>query len=218
MAGLPRSASEQKDAVAAASERICAHMNKDHAPSCLAYAWKLLNCGDAIAARMTSISTEGFTLSITCKDRPADPISRTYCFHTPVTTTAEAKDRLIALHNRCCRGFVPAELATVVTCVLYLLVFARLVPAVAGLPLLGKLASTVFSTSTAAGYTLAVIQFLHFLEVLYCTYMCKNLKFSMGIIATWLPLVQVFGLPVTRRLRTLHAVVPAKADHGGKKD
>lgn len=204
---------KERDEVAAASERICAHMNREPAASCLAYAWHLMSRSDAIAAKMTSVSSEGFTLSVTLKDRPSDPVSRTYCFDKPVGNAAEARDKLIALHNQCCKGFVPKEIGVVVTCLAYLLILARCSPLFAGLPLVGDLAGRIFASENAALNTLAVVQFLHVLELLYSIYMCRNLKFSVGIAITWLPLIQVFGMPVTRKLRQLHAMLPSEKEH-----
>ena len=48
---------------AAVSERICAHMNDDHADAVLLYAKAFSNLTDATAAQMLSIDSEGMDLN-----------------------------------------------------------------------------------------------------------------------------------------------------------
>ncbi|MFB2975580.1 DUF2470 domain-containing protein [Microseira sp. BLCC-F43] len=48
---------------AAVSERICSHMNDDHADAVLLYAKAFSNLTDATAAQMLSIDSEGMDLN-----------------------------------------------------------------------------------------------------------------------------------------------------------
>jgi putative heme iron utilization protein len=48
---------------AAVSQRICAHMNDDHADAVLIYAKAFSNLTDATAAKMLSIDSEGMNLN-----------------------------------------------------------------------------------------------------------------------------------------------------------
>ena len=52
------------DPVAAHADRICAHMNDDHADANLAYARVLCGVAGATAARMIAVDRDGFTLAI----------------------------------------------------------------------------------------------------------------------------------------------------------
>jgi putative heme iron utilization protein len=48
----------------AISDRICKHMNEDHANAILLYAQVFGNCSDAQAAEMISIDPQGMDLSV----------------------------------------------------------------------------------------------------------------------------------------------------------
>ncbi|MBD2021697.1 DUF2470 domain-containing protein [Leptolyngbya sp. FACHB-36] len=51
------------------SNRICAHMNDDHADAILLYAKVFGNTTDATAAKMVSIDAEGMNLNAQANDR-----------------------------------------------------------------------------------------------------------------------------------------------------
>jgi putative heme iron utilization protein len=46
------------------SDRICKHMNEDHADAILLYAKAFGNCADATAAQMASIDAQGMNLDV----------------------------------------------------------------------------------------------------------------------------------------------------------
>jgi putative heme iron utilization protein len=76
------------------SDRICAHMNDDHADAVLVYAQVYGQVTAATAAKMSSIDATGMDLQVDCGDQPRTvriPFDRT------LTSRKDAHDILIEM-------------------------------------------------------------------------------------------------------------------------
>ena len=82
------------DPIAPSAERICTHMNDDHADANLRYAQRLAGLEDATAATMTAVDRHGFTLRVTT---PSGPRVARLAFPAPVTSTDEVRRAVIDL-------------------------------------------------------------------------------------------------------------------------
>jgi putative heme iron utilization protein len=85
----------------AVSDRICKHMNDDHAEAVLLYATAYANQSDATAAEMKAIDPEGMDLAVTVNDE-VRPVRVTFdhtlegaedAHHTLVAMLKQAKAR-----------------------------------------------------------------------------------------------------------------------------
>ncbi|ERN40237.1 putative heme iron utilization protein [Rubidibacter lacunae KORDI 51-2] len=74
------------------SDRICAHMNDDHAEAVLLYARIFGQTPQATAARMESIDTEGMNLTA---DVAGQPTPVRVSFEQPLQTSEDAHHTLI---------------------------------------------------------------------------------------------------------------------------
>ena len=75
------------------SDRICKHMNDDHAEAVLLYAKAYGAATDAIAAQMVSIDAEGMILQVQGTPEPQLRIS----FDHPLQDSEDAHQTLIAM-------------------------------------------------------------------------------------------------------------------------
>lgn len=78
----------------AVSDRICKHMNEDHADAVLLYARVFGNCPDADAARLEAIAPQGMTLTATVG---AGTQSLQVNFERELTDSEDAHQTLIAM-------------------------------------------------------------------------------------------------------------------------
>jgi putative heme iron utilization protein len=76
------------------SQRICAHMNDDHAEAVLLYAKVYGNAEEAIAASMTAIDPEGMDLSIMLN---GETTSLRVPFERQLTDSEDAHQTLIGM-------------------------------------------------------------------------------------------------------------------------
>jgi putative heme iron utilization protein len=76
------------------SQRICAHMNDDHAEAVLLYAKVYGKAEDAIAASMTAIDPEGMDLSVTLS---GEATSLRIPFERHLTDSEDAHQTLIGM-------------------------------------------------------------------------------------------------------------------------
>lgn len=85
----------QPEAITAAvSDRICKHMNKDHADAVLYYAQVYGNLPNAIAATMASIDSLGMQLTVQTSD--AEQVIR-IGFDHELTSAQDAHHTLVAM-------------------------------------------------------------------------------------------------------------------------
>ncbi len=78
----------------AISDRICKHMNEDHADAVLLYAKVFGNCPDAEAARLEAIAPQSMTLTATIGDSTA---SLQVNFERELSDSEDAHQTLIAM-------------------------------------------------------------------------------------------------------------------------
>lgn len=78
----------------AVSDRICAHMNDDHAEAIVLYAKVFGNTHDAEAAKMLSIDTTGMNLNVT---RNGEETLLRIEFDHPLQDSEDAHQTLIAM-------------------------------------------------------------------------------------------------------------------------
>jgi len=78
----------------AVSDRICKHMNEDHADAVLLYAKAFASVTDASAAQMLSIDPEGMNLQV---DREGEPHSVRVTFDHTLQDSEDAHQTLIAM-------------------------------------------------------------------------------------------------------------------------
>ena len=87
-----------------ASDRVCKHMNEDHAGSCLAYAWFLAGISSATKARLTAVNKGGFDLlcATPAQDAEGNPIEIAVRvpFQPPLKSDEELRPRMVALHHQ----------------------------------------------------------------------------------------------------------------------
>jgi putative heme iron utilization protein len=76
------------------SQRICAHMNDDHADAVLLYAKAFANVQEATAASMVSIDPQGMDLKVTV---PQDTTTVRITFERSLTDSEDAHQTLIAM-------------------------------------------------------------------------------------------------------------------------
>ena len=88
----------------AVSNRMCAHMNDDHAVSVFAMAKSRTasSCGSWTITRsqLTLVTEHGATLQATlCRNSLCKRETIVYPFHPPLTSAKEARQRLVAIHH-----------------------------------------------------------------------------------------------------------------------
>lgn len=90
---------EQRNPVLSESdvERICGHMNSDHADDLLRFAKVFGDTPDATAARMTGIDSEGVDLEARRAD---EAVSLRIEFDTPLRTPDDARSTLVGMAMR----------------------------------------------------------------------------------------------------------------------
>ncbi len=81
----------------AVSDRICKHMNDDHADAVLAYAHVFGNTAKATTARMESIDLQGMTLAAEVEGQPV-PVR--IDFAPPLENAKAAHHRLVDMLNQ----------------------------------------------------------------------------------------------------------------------
>ncbi|MCG9889677.1 MAG: DUF2470 domain-containing protein [Thermosynechococcaceae cyanobacterium MS004] len=79
------------------SQRICAHMNDDHAEAVLLYAKAYGKADQAIAAQMTAIDPEGMDLSVTLESTPSGATTLRIPFERRLTDSEDAHQTLIGM-------------------------------------------------------------------------------------------------------------------------
>jgi putative heme iron utilization protein len=78
----------------AVSDRICNHMNKDHADAVLVYAQAFGQCPQAIAAEMVSIDAMGMSLNAQTE---SEPVALRIPFDPPLKDAKEAHHVLVEM-------------------------------------------------------------------------------------------------------------------------
>mmetsp|Transcript_7271 Transcript_7271/g.21464 ORF Transcript_7271/g.21464 Transcript_7271/m.21464 type:complete len:117 (-) Transcript_7271:213-563(-) len=90
-----------KDELDKMSARVCAHMNADHADSCVAWARYYARLADAASAEMTAVTPEGWALTVTMRDGSAKSVVVPY--DPPLAAAKDVRKRRAASRDVRCR-------------------------------------------------------------------------------------------------------------------
>jgi len=85
-----------KDELDKMSARVCAHMNADHADSCVAWARYYARLADAASAEMTAVTPEGWALTVTMRDGSAKSVVVPY--DPPLAAAKDVRKCAVAMH------------------------------------------------------------------------------------------------------------------------
>ena len=94
MTASEKSAEKTEKITTQVSDRICKHMNRDHAAAVLTYAQRYGNEQSATAATLTAIDDQGMTLEAEV-DGTAKPVR--VCFDHELKDAADAHHTLVAM-------------------------------------------------------------------------------------------------------------------------
>lgn len=86
---------DANDPIAAISERICSHMNKDHGDSCLAYVRHYGKQNDAATATLLSVDSTGMWLKYTTTTHPKKESKIRIAYTKPKIAASEIRPILI---------------------------------------------------------------------------------------------------------------------------
>jgi hypothetical protein len=202
-----------------ASQRICTHMNEDHAVSVYAMAKSLLSnrsngSSDSITqARLKQVTAESCTIAaVTCSGDACEMHSLQYPFTPPLTSAAECRSRMVAIHRTVCSPrtmwLVQKPLAPLIWTAYALLAYGTLVlgseqlsGTIQQYPTIAKIIKTCFGSveSFVAAFVFAFYFTVvaHGLEGVYTLYHArKSLKLPWGHTLHWFALVLLVGYPV----------------------
>ena len=208
------------------SERVCAHMNEDHALSVYAMAkrkvswpsdgalWKISE------ASLRSVSMQGCVIQVVlCRQDLCQGQRVMYPFQPPLQNSSELRKRLVAIHHEVCRppwrsiwlgsplaptillGFAGAAYCNLV------LGLDRLTEHIESSSRLHSLISTCLGSATTFSHLVQFVFiftfFAHTLEVLYVAKASRELKFSAATTAAWALQLFAAGFPVLQCFREL---------------
>jgi len=208
------------------SNRVCAHMNEDHAVSVYAMAkrkltwppggskkWKIT---DAI---LKSVSLEGCQIQVVmCSGDLCQVQLFTYPFDPPLKDGAELRPRMVAIHQEVCRPSWKAiwgqPMAIIIVVVYAMFGYCTLVYGIDDLTesienstSLNSLISSIFtSTHVFTGlvrFGFYATSVAHAVETLYAVYQSRKLKFSASTTFAWALQIAASGLCATSQFLEL---------------
>ena len=205
----------------ATSDRICSHMNEDHASTCHAIVLESLSAHQSQRcsvknARMKSIDLTGYSLTfVLCDGSSCSMESVRIPFDPPLKSAAEARTRLVLAHRRALSPKVawlvidPVMRTIFGVCILLgtgtFIGREDLTALVDVTPWAHSLVQTFFGSSSFFArcviwswyFSLAA----HTIEAVYTAYLCKT-KLKLGTLTTmkWFLLNVVVGFPIMRKV------------------
>jgi hypothetical protein len=221
------------------SQRICKHMNDDHAVSVYAMAKSLLSKDRSLSSSLTDVSMTRVTMStlylraILCSGDSCEMRQLEYALEPPLVSPTELRPRLVAINQFVCRPQI-SWLWTKPICPLLIILSAALLYATFGLGIdkfvtavesygaANQLVSMLFGSAQGFGkavaYSAWLVVVLHSAEALYVFYHAiKTLKLKQSIAMLWYVLVTLSGFPITSEFLALMKV-HWKAQAAKKKD
>ena len=207
----------------ATSKRICAHMNDDHPVSVYAMflqkvhlepGWRVTQCS------METVRAEGCDLkAVLCSGDLCNVKKVTFPFDPPLTTTADARPRLIAIHNDVCRprwmwlvSSLPIFLLLMTSFIFYCMFIGldqvqaliredesafAFVALVFGTP-------EFFTSLVQKSFWFLIVA--HLTEAAFAVSKAVSLKLGYTAIVEWFILTSLVGFPVLGRILELHAI------------
>ncbi|GKY93180.1 hypothetical protein MPSEU_000285900 [Mayamaea pseudoterrestris] len=219
MASLP--ASNDAEISAETSQRVCTHMNEDHAVSVYAMAKSLLAQDPSVTANdsLTDATLTRVSLSachmraILCSGNVCEMKQLIYPLEPPLTSASELRPRMVAVHHKVtrpkvtwlwtkplCRVILPVSIvllyATFVICI------GNLVSLIESKDIVHQLVSMTFGSARNFGNVVAFsawfVVVVHSAEALYVFYHAvKTLKFHQDSALLWYAMVTMSGYPIT---------------------
>ena len=182
-----------------AGERICSYMNKDRQVSLVLFAWCLLGETTAKRAKLLSLDLKGFELEISLPT--GKTIEKRYAFTRPLNDYSEAREKLMSLHGDCSLAWPPSHGAiSVLLWVVSSAAYFELVP--------------ISFLSKSIGQNLLLLTlFLHFLEMLYVSYICQKLYLSVKSTLIWATSTLILGYPMTKQAMYLNSLTKKEKEH-----
>lgn len=209
---------------AEASNRICTHMNDDHAVSVYAMAKSLLPNGVKITdAKLKEVVMDGCNIAVvTCKGDLCEMKRLMYPFRPRLKSAAEVRPRMVTIHQQVCAAN-PLWLVTHIDALVIIIIMALLGYAthimgldalsekIAGSDGLNSVISMVFGSargfSNAVFYSWVFGVGAHVLEAIYVVYEGgKTLKLGAKAQLLWFLVVSCVGYPVTKEYLDLQKV------------
>ncbi|KAL3758825.1 hypothetical protein ACHAWU_007942 [Discostella pseudostelligera] len=209
------------------SDRICAHMNDDHAATIHAMIMSRLSHREEVTckiqnAKMISVTMKEYTLSfVLCNGDTCEMKKIAVPFDPPLTTSAEVRPRLIEDHHR---ALIPKFSWLITDPVMRMLFSAcillglgtalgeeELVTRINEIPwarsfvefILGS--STRFVNLVIGAWYFSLIA--HTLEAIYTAYLCKTtLKMKPATTMKWFVLNVCTGFPIMNKVQELVAI------------
>lgn len=207
------------------SQRICQHMNDDHALSVYVMAkemvqlesgWKLSD------ARLKKVTLAGCTIqAITCHQDTCAPQMVVYPFQPPLKAVSEARSRLVKIHQRLTSPqlqWIITKPAVLITGPLWLfLIWATQIATPQEFTKVAKRLPYLHLISASDKKQLVVLsQFLgvvfaltfvgHVIETVFVIDKAKNLKLSKFATASWMVFVFLAGYPIFSEIFELYKV------------
>jgi hypothetical protein len=198
-----------------ASKRVCAHMNADHPVCVYGMANELLHLPrnwKITQSTLTKITENACDVrAVTCCGDSCTMHKLQYPFGTPVKTSADLRQRMIAIHQYVCAAKMrwlisPIPVIILVTCFLltygtFVMGEEELTKIVEGSPV-HEMVSLVFGS---ASYFSKVVKWscwfawtLHFAEAVYVAREARKLKLKFLSVLKWMVLCTLTGYPITK--------------------
>ena len=188
-------------AKAESSDRVCKHMNEDHAASCLAFAWTLAGISSASSASLSALNVGGFDLR--CSTSLMDPstgkaieITTRVPFAPPLKSDADLRPRLVELHHAALaprlRYLLP-PLASLPLLGILVLAYTVLDPTTRVTGLIDALGVYVLRSRTNMAALLIAALLIHFVEASAAFYFARRLKLSLLASLGWFVLTIAGG-------------------------
>lgn len=205
----------------ATSQRVCSHMNLDHAPTVHAFCISTLSGRDArlkvTNAKMESVSLEEYTLSfVLCDGDSCMMKTASVPFVPKLTSSKELRPRLIQDHHRALNPkfswlVTDPRIRTSFPVIVLLGVGTHvygeegLSTLMEGMPWASASVSATFPWIVVWAWYVTVLA--HILEASYAAYECKRrLQMTAATTLKWFVLVLATGYPVTRKVMELAEV------------
>lgn len=205
------------------SERVCTHMNEDHAVSVFAMGRSLVHVpvGWKISeAKMREVTLEGsYVRIVLCHDEFCQMEDVRYPFHPPLTSSSQLRARMVEIHHKLCAPRL-SWLISKPICPILILMFAGLaygalilgrdgiVQALESSNMMKALISPTFHLTSwfplAVRVSFYFVAILHTAEAIYVGYhSLKTLKLGTRSTCQWLFLILLVGYPITSEFMAL---------------
>ena len=189
------------DVMASSSDRVCNHMNEDHAQAVLAYAWVLGRRPDASRASLMRITHDAMWVKI-----DHDEAETRLPLSPPLSDAKEARPRLVGLHHSCLAPRV-AYVATPPSVMFIMVVFIAIGAVGAHGSELSPLWNSMPISRELLVRLLQLAAVAHVLEGCAATALALSLKLRGPAAAGWGLAALTAGFPVVARLLRLRAAV-----------